>query len=79
MLNQPKGCRGAKNDPRPWVITLVHDIAREKLFCWKIQANSTPMVNYSSYLYAYRLDGTENGKWLFFDTLKLDFFLKKKE
>lgn len=31
------------------------------------------------YLYAYRLDGTENGKWLFFDTLKLDFFCKKNK
>ncbi|EFA00975.1 hypothetical protein TcasGA2_TC003887 [Tribolium castaneum] len=31
------------------------------------------------YLYAYRLDGTENGKWLFFDTLKLDFFGKKNK
>lgn len=56
----------------------MHDMACEKLFCWKIQANSTPMVNYSRYLYAYRLDGTENGKWLFFDTLKLDFFSQKK-
>lgn len=31
------------------------------------------------YLYAYRLDAAENGKWLFFDTLKLDFFSKKNK
>lgn len=32
-----------------------------------------------AYLYAYRLDAAENGKWLFFDTLKLDFFSKKNK
>lgn len=37
------------------------------------------MVNFTLYLYAYRLDGMENGKWLFFDTLKLDFFWRKNK
>lgn len=32
-----------------------------------------------AHLYAYRLDAAENGKWLFFDTLKLDFFSKKNK